>query len=64
MFFLVVLEHIWGNLALGVVVRTVGSLLFVSLLILLWVLLVSLLLLLLHLLNLLMSRKHTLNIIA
>lgn len=61
---LLVLEQIWRYLALSMMVSTVWSLLFVTLLVYLGVWLVILLLLLLQLLNLLISRKHALDIIA
>lgn len=61
---LIILKHIGRDLAFRVVVRTVWSLLFVTLLVYLLILLVNLLLLLLHLLNLLMSGEHSLDIIA
>ena len=62
MFSLVVLEQIWGNLALRVVMSTVWPLLFVTWLVYLGVGLVILLLLLLQ--NLLVSGEHSLDIIT
>lgn len=62
MFSLVVLEQIWGNLALRVVMSTVWPLLFVTWLVYLGIGLVILLLLLLQ--NLLVSGEHSLDIIT
>lgn len=62
MFSLVVLEQVWGNLALRVVMSTVWPLLFVTWLVHLRIGLVILLLLLLQ--NLLVSGEHSLDIIT
>ena len=62
MFSLVVLEQIWGNLALCVMMSTVWPLLFVTWLVYLGIGLVILLLLLLQ--NLLVSGEHSLDIIT
>lgn len=61
---LFVSKHIWWNLAFCVMMRTVRSLLFFTLLVDLIFWLLVCLLLLLHLLELLMSSEHSFYIIA